>query len=65
MTKKQRHVCPFCGYSALRLEPPAYENNHESARDPAGRRFGQRFCIRCHEWITPITRAAYDLKYGL
>ena len=25
----ERTVCPECGYSALRLEPPAYEKGHE------------------------------------
>ena len=64
---KDRNVCPLCGYSALRLEPPTYEPGHEgeTARPTWSRFHGRRFCIRCHEWVVPEFRIDYQRRYGL
>ena len=64
--KPDRFVCPSCGYSALRLEPPAYEGREgETARPTWSPFYGRRFCIRCHEWVLPELRSNYDRRHGL
>lgn len=68
--KTDRTVCPLCGYSALRLESPKYETDGQRPVDESARwtwsvRYGQRYCIRCHEWVLPELRSDYDHRHGL
>jgi hypothetical protein len=56
-----RSVCPKCGYAgALRLD-----HGEISARPTGSQHHGQRYCLRCQEWILPMSPDDFDRKYHL
>lgn len=58
--KPETYVCPKCGRAALRCQ-----HGGETALIVCSPRNGQRYCIRCGDWVVGEFRREFERKHGL